>query len=189
MDELKSLGLSKTEREYMSTELKESKWVFTNNAGVFTFVCIVENLKDCKGREAVRKHGFSVYEVAKTKCKDLTIISKHGTAVELFAEGLPLSSYRFEKYLSKERKEKVALTKVTTTNQDADLKSVTSIVDATAWSRDLVNEPLSYLTATQFSEDIKEKCEKAGVKVEIFKKAKIESLKMGGLLAVNKGSI
>ncbi|MFT5823128.1 MAG: leucyl aminopeptidase [Crocinitomix sp.] len=189
LDELKSLELSNKERDYIKSELKESKWVYTNNSGVFTFVCIVEKLKENKGREDTRKHGFSVYEVAKTKCKDLTVISNHAIAVELFAEGLSLSSYRFEKYLSKERKEKIALTKATTTNQDADLKTVSSIVDATAWSRDLVNEPLSYLTATQFSEEIKEKCGKVGVKVEVFKKAKIESLKMGGLLAVNKGSI
>jgi leucyl aminopeptidase len=189
LDELKSFELSKTERDYMTAELKENKWVFTNNAGVFTFVCMVEKLKECKGREAVRKHGFSVYEVAKAKCKDLAVISNHATAVELFAEGLSLSSYRFEKYLSKERKAKVTLKKVSTTNQEADLKTVTSIVDATAWSRDLVNEPLSYLTATQFSEEMKEKCGKAGVKVEVFEKAKIESLKMGGLLAVNKGSV
>ncbi len=189
LNELKKTDLSNKERNYFNAELKNNKWAFTNNTGVFTFVCIVEKLKQNKGREATRKHGFSVYEVAKAKCKSLAIISKDATAVELFAEGLSLSSYKFEKYLSKDRKEKNCLTKVTTNNQDADLKTVSSIVDATVWSRDLVNEPLSYLTATKLSEEIKDKCGKAGVKVEVFKKAKIESLKMGGLLAVNKGSI
>jgi leucyl aminopeptidase len=41
----------------------------------------------------------------------------------------------------------------------------------------------------KFAEEMKEKCESAGAKVEVFNKSKIESLKMGGLLAVNKGSI
>ncbi len=189
LSELKKLNLSTKEGAYFVADLKDNKWAFTNNAGVFTFVCVVEKLSDCKGREAARKHGFSVYEVAKNKCKNLSIISDSAAGVELFAEGLSLSSYRFEKYLSKDRKEKTTLSKVTTTNADADLKSVSNVIDATVWSRDLVNEPLSYLTATKLSEEIKEKCGKAGVKVEVFKKSKIESLKMGGLLAVNKGSI
>jgi leucyl aminopeptidase len=57
------------------------------------------------------------------------------------------------------------------------------------WGRDLVNEPLSHLTAIGLAEEIVAKGEEAGFLVEVFHKQKIESLKMGGLLAVNKGSI
>jgi leucyl aminopeptidase len=53
----------------------------------------------------------------------------------------------------------------------------------------LVNEPLSFLTANQFSMEIEKLGEEAGFSVEVFHKQKIEALKMGGLLAVNKGSI
>jgi leucyl aminopeptidase len=52
-----------------------------------------------------------------------------------------------------------------------------------------VNEPLSYLTAVQLSSEIQQMGEEAGFTVEVFNKKKIESLKMGGLLAVNKGSV
>lgn len=52
-----------------------------------------------------------------------------------------------------------------------------------------MNEPLSFLTATQLSKEIKSLGKSYGFKVEVLTKAKIEALKMGGLLAVNKGSI
>ena len=56
-------------------------------------------------------------------------------------------------------------------------------------ARDLVNEPFSYLTAPQYSKDIEALGKASGFSVEVFHKSKIEALKMGGLLAVNKGSI
>ena len=57
------------------------------------------------------------------------------------------------------------------------------------YARDLVNEPLSYLTALQFSDDMVALGEEAGFKVEVLHKKQIESLKMGGLLAVNQGAL
>ncbi|MCL4111832.1 UNVERIFIED_CONTAM: hypothetical protein GTU68_018088 [Idotea baltica] len=56
-------------------------------------------------------------------------------------------------------------------------------------TRTLVNEPLSYLTATQLSKEIKRLGKSSGFSVEVYEKKKIESLKMGGLLAVNIGSV
>ena len=55
-------------------------------------------------------------------------------------------------------------------------------------ARDLVNEPLSYLTAVQLSEEIKRLGKAANFSVKVLDKTAIEALKMGGLLAVNKGS-
>jgi leucyl aminopeptidase len=60
---------------------------------------------------------------------------------------------------------------------------------AVFWARDMVNEPVSYLTATQLSKEIEILGIAAGFEVKVLEKAKIEALKMGGLLAVNKGSI
>lgn len=189
VSKLAGLDLSKKQKTYFKKVLKEEQFAFTNDAGEFTFVCKFGKLKTAKEMEAVRKWGHSVYKTAEKSCTDLCIESTNAKAVELFAEGLTLSSYRFEKYLAAENKTKVSLKKVSTTNQKADLETVNNIAIATAWSRDLVNEPLSFLTAPQLATEIKKTCGAAGVKVEVFKKAKIESLKMGGLLAVNKGSI
>jgi leucyl aminopeptidase len=62
------------------------------------------------------------------------------------------------------------------------------IIEANLLARTLVNEPLSYLTAVQLSKDIQKAGKEAGFKVEVMDKKKIASLKMGGLLAVNRGS-
>lgn len=186
---LKDLDLSARQKTYFKEVVKEDQLSYTNEAGVFTFICLYANLDQNKGKEATRKFGDAVYEVAKNQCIDLCIISDSSEAVELFSEGFSLSSYSFEKYLSKDNQSKTTLKNVSTTNKKADLETVEIIVEATTWSRDLVNEPVSFLTATQLSEEIQTRCATAGIKVEILGKQKIESLKMGGLLAVNRGSM
>jgi leucyl aminopeptidase len=45
------------------------------------------------------------------------------------------------------------------------------------------------LTAEQLASEIEKKAKGTGVKTEVLGQTKIESLKMGGLLAVNKGSV
>ena len=53
----------------------------------------------------------------------------------------------------------------------------------------MVNLPLSHLTAEQFANEISTLLTPNNISVDILEKAKIEALKMGGLLSVNKGSI
>jgi leucyl aminopeptidase len=69
-----------------------------------------------------------------------------------------------------------------------ELNELNIVSEANFIARDLINEPLSFLTAVQLSAEIKKNGKAAGFKVEVFEKKKIQSLKMGGLLAVNKGS-
>src|SRR5690554_8225418 len=53
----------------------------------------------------------------------------------------------------------------------------------------MVNEPLSYLTAPQLAKEIQSFEHVENLKVTVFDKKKIQELKMGGLLAVNLGSV
>jgi leucyl aminopeptidase len=55
-------------------------------------------------------------------------------------------------------------------------------------ARDLVNLPGNYLQAEDISKAAEESGKKYGYEVTVFNKKEIESLGMGGLLAVNKGS-
>jgi leucyl aminopeptidase len=59
---------------------------------------------------------------------------------------------------------------------------------ATCYARDLVNEPPNVINAVTLSETIRAWGQTYGFSVEVFEKSKIEELKMGGLLAVNRGS-
>jgi len=109
-----------------------------------------------------------------------------------FAEGMALSNYQFLKYKTGENLKKNSLEKIglyDSNLNENDVLKLENLVKATYLCRDLVNEPLSYLTAVQLSSEIEKMGQEAGFSVEVFNKKKIESLKMGGLLAVNKGSI
>lgn len=108
-----------------------------------------------------------------------------------FAEGLALSNYEFLKYKTKEKKAKsFATLQVDAKSCDKKtLEEISKLVSANFFARTLINEPLSYLTATQLSKEIQQAGKENGFTVTVFDKKKIEALKMGGLLSVNKGSI
>jgi len=107
-----------------------------------------------------------------------------------FIEGLALTNYQFLKYKSDKQTNSLKQIKVDEESiASGSLTELNNVVESVYFARDLVNEPLSYLTAVQLSNQFKAMAKKAGLKVEVFNKKKIESLKMGGLLAVNRGSL
>lgn len=106
-----------------------------------------------------------------------------------YAEGLALASYQFLKYFTKDGKKKNKLKEIAI--KGASKKEITdlkAIIGGVYKARDLVNEPVIHLTANQLAKEAQKAGEKYGFKVEVLNKKKIQSLKMGGLLAVNSGS-
>ena len=107
-----------------------------------------------------------------------------------FAEGLLLGNYQFFKY--KKDTEKIhTLEKVMIFSKKIKkelIKEVSVLSEAVTSCRTLINEPFSYLNAVVFSKEIKKLGKACGAKVEVMNKTKIEALKMGGILAVNKAS-
>ncbi len=110
-----------------------------------------------------------------------------------FTEGLLLGNYQFLKYKKEADKIENSLSQVDIYSDDiteGDIDELRIILEAVYNARDFVNEPVSALNATQFAEEIRNLAiESNATKIEVFNKKKIESLKMGGLLAVNQGSI
>jgi leucyl aminopeptidase len=109
-----------------------------------------------------------------------------------FIDGFLLSNYQFLKYFSDKNEKKNSLQEIALIAGQVKKEAVLEIqnlVNAVFTSRDLVNEPLSYLTAPQLSKEIAGISKSAGFKFEFFDKKKITALKMGGLLSVNKGSV
>ena len=140
--------------------------------------------------EAFRVAGFKARSFFPKETEQVYI---HGgkTNSWLVAEGLLLSNYQFIHYRKEAGKERNQLKGIAFSAAVSDdrLNELTAIVKAVSWARDLVNEPVSFLTATALSKAIETKGEEAGFSVTVLGKSKIEALKMGGLLAVNKGSI
>ena len=103
-----------------------------------------------------------------------------------------LSLYSFDKYKTwkegdkKEQNDRKTFFFMKT---EKDTYQFTEVTNAVYFSRDLINEPVNHLNAPALAEEIIKAGDTAGFTVEVLTKGKIEALKMGGLLAVNKGSV
>ncbi len=145
--------------------------------------------------ENARKAGFELHPVLIDHDVESVTVINGGVDQEesvAFAEGLALTNYQFLKYLSGDPSRKHSLNEISLHDEGLStdhVKKLENLVHAVYQTRDLVNEPLSYLNALQLSAEIEKMGLDAGFSTEVFNKKKIESLKMGGLLAVNKGSI
>jgi len=147
-------------------------------------------LKEQQDLEKMRVAGFSVRQKLDKKVADVTIIGNSEAALAL-AEGLALSNYQFLKYFKDADEREYALEQIGIYGEVSaeEVNRMNNVIKAVFWARDMVNEPNSYLTALQLSKEIQEIGEEAHLHVEVFHKTEIEALKMGGLLAVNKGSV
>lgn len=111
-------------------------------------------------------------------------------AVITLVEGMALGSYQFFKYKT-DKEGANTLGEIGVFSEKAGKKEVAelnALLGGVDVARDLVNEPNSYLTATVFAREIEAIAVKAGISVELMSRKKLEALKMGGLLGVNKGS-
>lgn len=106
------------------------------------------------------------------------------------AESAYLSNYQFLTY--KSDKKAASLTSVYIYGKGKKLEAAIeyglAVAETTCLTRDLVNEPVITLSAEELANRAATFGEKYGFTVDIFNKSKIQSLKMGGLLAVNMGS-
>lgn len=150
---------------------------------------------DNEVKEFLRKKANCICEYANefklAKLFVVSLLDKRAFAIA-FTEALILGNYQFLKYFKDKKTKQNSLREVEViakglTKIEVEELSITA--EANLICRTLVNEPLSFLTATKLSEEIKELFKDSEARVEVFNKKKIESLKMGGLLAVNKGSI
>ncbi len=109
-----------------------------------------------------------------------------------FAEGMALGNYQFLKYRT-DASEKVNPMRELFVDDKRisrqELQRLNASIEAVTWARDLVNEPLNALNAESLAQRISQYATQFGVKAEVLNKKKIEALKMGGVLAVNHGSV
>ncbi len=191
-------GLSKDEKSFISTRLKEDVKVITlfKEDAFKIYVALPEESDNNKRLEKLRILGHQVCNVVNdVKISDISVGSKSADEESLlaFCEGLILTNYQFNKYKTSKRVYKSnSLKKIHINKELASRKAISELnatTEAVYVARNLVNEPLSYLTAQQYSKDIVAAGKKYGFKTTVWQQKKIESMKMGGILAVNKGSV
>lgn len=103
--------------------------------------------------------------------------------------GMLSSAYLFDKYKTVEKQEPECDVYVSGIDVDRVVSELAPILKGVSVTRDLVNEPYNKLDVAKFCNRVSLLGEECGFEVEILGKKQIESLKMGGLLGVNKGSV
>lgn len=189
------LHLPQEQQKYTQTKIDNKEHIIPllQEEGMTYLILINEDLKSLEDYRCLGSKLFKAVEVEK-----MSQVNIHGACAQVpallaFAEGFALESYQFLKYFKEETKKEKAhsieqLGIYHPEIQAEEVDRLKHIIKAVFWARDLVNEPVNHLNAIQFAEEVSNKGKEAGFQVDIMNKAKITSLNMGGLLAVNKGS-
>jgi leucyl aminopeptidase len=174
---------SDSELENISTS--KEKFDFIKKGEFYAFAIYNE-----QSDEQLRVAGSLVQQHIGQKLEKIQISGSEKSVLK-FTEGLILANYKFTKYFSKEAESKNKLSEVVLSDEISDSKTTElwNTCKVVYWTRDLVNEPVSYLTAVKLAEEISNAGDEAGFSVNVLHKAQIEALKMGGLLGVNRGSM
>lgn len=110
--------------------------------------------------------------------------------VAAFVEGLTLADYSFDRYYSKERPhlENIAIDALFLKPEE--LEASMRLWNRIFWCREWVNLPVADLNAADFADELQSiASDLENVTCTVMDKRQIESLRMGGLLAVNRGSV
>ena len=184
---------SKKEYEFLKIKYKENeKLINVNRLDKNVWIYFFNSLSDerYKSLEDFRRAGNEVYnQLLKLKVSQIQIadyqVNKENTFA--FLEGMSLGTYKFDKY-KKESTLDFTLNILSKVFDNESVKELNNIVNAVFKCKDLVNEPYSYLNTSKYAEEIEGIAMQSGLKITILNKLQIATLKMGGLLAVNKGS-
>ncbi len=106
-----------------------------------------------------------------------------------FVEGLTLSDYSFDRYKSKPEHHLETLFIDSHLVSQDELTPNQRLWNRIFWCREWVNMPNADFNAALFADELAAIADDLGVKCTVFDKSHIESLRMGGLLAVNRGSV
>ncbi len=116
-------------------------------------------------------------------------------AARLLADALAAADYKYDRFITtnKDEQKRVAIDAKLLVSLDGRRikvinKEANAIIDGVRTVRDLGNAPANLMTATRIAERAVEVAKETGVKCTVYGKREIERMKMGGLLAVNRGS-
>ena len=191
---------SEAEQKYVAQRLKQSASELLVINQYDRLLVLVPPVADKEGAalaEAYRKQGVELFNLVKKERLTTWQLQSDGeepAALLNLIEGLLLASYAFDKYKATPKKsdqQPFALKSVAVIHPQLKKKQLSelhSVVEATFLARDLVNEPVISLNAEKLGREFKKVGKASKFKVEVLDKAKIKSLKMGGLLSVNAGS-
>lgn len=187
-DNLKQYGISEKETAYIK---KVNDEIISINQ-YDRFIFIVEP-KQCRNINAYSENCRLIGDRLIEKFIDLKsivifdTINKNDDALKI-AEGMALSNYTFDKY-KKNQIKKLKEIHIISNISSKKINELNKVIQGVYFSRDLINEPFSHLKAIDLAAAAKKSSNQNSFRVKILFKKEIEDLKMGGLLAVNQGSL
>ena len=188
LDSLNTFSFNQKELKYIKDcHNNKQELIAINRYGYFVFVQWLDNNREACRQQAKQLHSNIVKQHIQTLYIVDTVDKNYLTVA--FTESLALCNYQFLKYISDKKPHSLSRISLVSSLKQNEIDLLNACIEGTYIAKNLVNEPLSYLTALQYSQDIEALGQASGFEVEILHKKQIESLKMGGLLAVNQGSM
>lgn len=195
IEQMEKIKLKPEEIEYIKRchEDSKDKIVHINRFKEHLYFIFLNEDEEYLRLEACRKSGAVLSKnLNEHHFEEVLIIDikKHDKELLATAEGMALANYQFNKYKTepKDNSLKTIYLKKNSVSF-SQIEEMNIGIEATLWARDLVNEPVNHLNAENLADVISKKIRNIGGHAEVLNKNKIEALKMGGLLAVNAGSV
>lgn len=189
--------LTPQELAYLKNCLEQDQYlVAINQYERFVFVAFVKpKAQPWQTAEAIRKAATDAAANAlKLRLTELTIVSlaAHPDCVYLAAEAIALANYQFLKYVTEAYKTQHTLQMIQLPSDQVQPETIARLratVAAVYTARTWVNEPLNFLSAEQLAVEVTTALSNHSVNVAVHDKARLEREGMGGILAVNRGSV
>ncbi len=144
-------------------------------------------------QESLRRNAMKLLKQFEADRVNEIAVCGAGTLPEEVAallEGLSLADYSFDRYKSKDPYHLQRVTVDSTYFKAEEMEAMQRLWNRIYWCREWVNLPVQDLNAPAFADELASiAADLEGVTCTVMDKRQIESLRMGGLLAVNRGSV
>ncbi len=179
--------LTKDEISYVAKRLKtDGKTLDLSVMDCKKYVVVCDSEKPEKLRNAANS---VCTKLAAAKKEKITVFCEDKKSALTFLEGLLLSAYKFDKYKTEKPSTINVVNLWVKGLKQSDITPLRNLCDSVCEARNWVNEPIMVLNADAFANILQKEAVELGIDVKVLKQKQIESLKMGGLLGVNRGSV
>ncbi len=191
----RNLPLSKREIEYLKScrEKDADALVVLDRLPYRLFIVNFDGERVAEQtQERLRRSADKVVTMLREAKQTAVALTGEGVIPEevvAFAEGLFLADYTFDRYKSEKPSHIETLLIEQSFLTAEELERNVRLWECIRQCRDWVNTPVADLNAERFATQLQNRAAETKISCTVFDKKQIEWLRMGGLMAVNKGSV
>ena len=167
----KKTKLSKTVADHVASFFKDFVKGEKDSDYLKTPDCFYFFVKSTDNNEKLRVAGSDIRKHLPKEVEEISIVGDVDKLI-FVAEGLALANYQFLRYFNDADKKANKLNTIFL-QEDVDsdqIESMNNTIKAVYWARNMVNEPVSFLTATKLSEEIEGLSKDSDLHVEVLEK-------------------